>query len=44
MPRKYTMYIEKVENYEKAKADNFKGWDIHHRLETHTFDGKRVWY
>ena len=22
-----------IENYEAAKADNFKGWDIHHRLE-----------
>lgn len=27
--------IENVENYEKAKADNFKGWQLHHRLETH---------
>ena len=24
-----------IENYEKAKADNFKGWDCHHRLELH---------
>lgn len=23
----------KIENYELAKADNFRGWDIHHRLE-----------
>lgn len=23
----------KIENYELAKADNFKGWCIHHRLE-----------
>lgn len=23
----------KIENYELAKADNFKGWVIHHRLE-----------
>ena len=22
-----------IENYEKAKADNFKGWDCHHRRE-----------
>ena len=22
---------EKIENYEKAKADNFKGWHCHHR-------------
>ena len=32
---------EKIENYEKAKADNFKGWDCHHRLETHNSDGER---
>ena len=25
--------LEKIENYELAKADNFEGWDIHHRLE-----------
>lgn len=25
--------ITKVENYELAKADDFKGWCIHHRLE-----------
>ena len=33
--------IENVENYEKAKADNFVCWDCHHRLETHTSDGER---
>lgn len=33
--------IEKVENYEKAKADNFKGWICHHRLETYNSDGER---
>ena len=32
---------EKIENYEKAKADNFIGWQCHHRLETHTSDGER---
>lgn len=25
--------IDLIENYELAKADNFRGWDIHHRLE-----------
>ena len=30
-----------IENYQKAKADNFKGWDCHHRLETHNSDGER---
>lgn len=24
-----------IENYDKAKADNFKGWDCHHKLELH---------
>jgi hypothetical protein len=33
--------IENVENYEQAKADNFKGWHCHHRLETHNSDGER---
>ena len=32
---------ENIENYDKAKKDNFKGWECHHRLETHTPDGKR---
>ena len=32
---------ENIENYKKALADNFKGWHCHHRLETHTSDGKR---
>ena len=35
----FTKEIEKVENYEKAKLDNFLGWNIHHRLETHTSEG-----
>lgn len=25
--------VEQIENYELAKADDFKGWHIHHRLE-----------
>lgn len=33
--------IEKIENYEKAAADNFKGWCVHHRLETHNSEGER---
>ena len=33
--------IENVENYEKALADDFKGWICHHRLETHNSDGER---
>lgn len=42
--RKFELYcyeIENVENYEKAKADDFKGWECHHRLETHNSDGER---
>lgn len=31
--------IEKIENYELAKKDNFKGWVIHHRLELENSDG-----
>lgn len=38
---RYCDNIEKVENYEKAKADNFVGWNCHHRLETHNSDGER---
>ena len=33
--------IEQIENYEFAKKDNFDGWCIHHRLETHNSDGQR---
>lgn len=33
--------IEQIENYELAKKDNFDGWDIHHRLETHNSDGEK---
>lgn len=32
---------EQVENYLSALADNFKGWQRHHRLETHNSDGER---
>lgn len=38
---RYCDNIESVENYDKAKADNFKGWVCHHRLETHNSDGER---
>ena len=37
----YCNNIENIENYEKAKVDNFKGWECHHRLETHNSDGER---
>lgn len=30
-----------IENYEKAKADDFKNWVCHHRLQTWTSDSKR---
>lgn len=30
-----------IENYEKAKADNFVGWELHHKLETRTSYGER---
>jgi hypothetical protein len=39
--KRYCSQLEDIENYELAKADNFIGWDIHHRLETHNSDGER---
>lgn len=33
--------IEQIENYELAKKNNFDGWCIHHRLETHNSDGEK---
>lgn len=39
--RYYCNNIEQVENYELALKDGFKGWDCHHRLETHNSDGER---
>ena len=44
MKHNYKCYcedIENIENYEKAKADDFKNWEVHHRLETHNSDGER---
>ena len=41
MNKRFCKDIENVENYDKAKADNFIGWDCHHRLETHNSDGER---
>ena len=38
---KYCKNIEEIENYASAAADNFVGWDVHHRLETHNSDGER---
>ena len=39
--KQYCKEPEKIENWEKAKKDNFKGWQCHHRLETHNSDGER---
>ena len=38
---RYCKDFYNIENYEKAKSDNFVGWECHHRLETHTSDGER---
>ena len=38
---RYCKDYTNIENYEKALADNFKGWHCHHRLETHNSDGER---
>ena len=39
--KKYCDDYKNIENYYKAAADNFIGWQCHHRLETHTSDGER---
>ena len=39
--KRYCKDYENIENYEKAKKDDFIGWECHHRLETHNSDGKR---
>ena len=39
--KQYCKDYENIENYEKALADNFVGWEVHHRLETHNSDGER---
>lgn len=31
----------KIENYDKAIVDTTQVWECHHRLETHTSDGKK---
>ena len=38
---RYCKEYENIENYDKALKDNFKGWEVHHRLETHNSDGER---
>ena len=38
---RYCKNYQSIENYEKALADDFIGWECHHRLETHTSDGIR---
>ena len=38
---RYCKDYKNIENYDKALADNFKGWECHHRLETHNSDGER---
>ena len=38
---KFCKDYKNIENYKKAKADNFKNWCCHHRLETHNSDGER---
>lgn len=41
MKQLYCYEISSIENFEKAKADDFKDWICHHRLETHNSDGER---
>lgn len=35
----YCKAYELIENYNDALKDNFVGWQLHHRMETHTYDG-----
>ena len=37
----YCKDYKNIENYDKALADNFNGWCVHHRLQTWTSDGER---
>lgn len=39
--RRICKEYEKIENYELAKADNFEGWEVHHRLEI-SINGEEV--
>ena len=39
--KQYCKDYKNIENYDKALKDNFKGWNCHHRLETHNLDGER---
>ena len=39
--KRYCKNYQGIENFEKAKKDDFVGWHCHHRLETHTPDGER---
>ena len=39
--KRFCKDYENIENYEKAKANDFKNWCCHHRLETHNSDGER---
>lgn len=41
MADRFSSEIEKIENYDNAKKDNFHGWNCHHRLETHNSDGEK---
>ena len=38
---RYCKNYQDIENYEAANKCNFKGWEVHHRLETHNSDGER---
>lgn len=38
----YCKEYQNIENYELAKADDFKGWEIHHRLEV-TSEGEHAY-
>lgn len=39
MNERFCYELNKVENYELAKSENFVDWSLHHRLETHFSNG-----
>lgn len=41
MAQVFCKNLKSVENYEIAKKENFRKWQIHHRLETHNSDGEK---
>ena len=41
MTQKFCKNVSAIENYKIAKENDFKKWQIHHRLETHNSDNEK---